>query len=103
ATALGLRDREAHFTVGLFSTLDAYLDCPMDQALDPLPLNDDIRQALTCQDGLLGETLQMVLSYEQARWEKLDHKRLDARTLREAYCSAVEWGHGLVSGLTRPR
>jgi EAL and modified HD-GYP domain-containing signal transduction protein len=100
---LGLKDHDAHFTVGLFSTLDAYLDCPMDQAIDPLPLNDDIRHALTKQGGLLGETLRMVLSYEQARWDKLDNRKVDARTLREAYVNAVEWGRGLVNGLATTR
>ena len=42
------------FTVGLFSALDAFLDCSMQEALELLPLSDDIREALLTHTGALG-------------------------------------------------
>ena len=46
------------FTVGLFSVLDAVLDRPMAQALDLLPLSDEICDALIDYRGPLGAVLK---------------------------------------------
>jgi len=43
---------ETMFLLGLFSKLDALLDCPMERALEDIPLDDGIRDALT---GTLNE------------------------------------------------
>jgi c-di-GMP phosphodiesterase len=85
---------EQFFTVGLFSVLDALLDCPMDSVLKDLPLSSVVYDALMeYGGGSLGETLQMVECYEQGAWdvvEEVSHELTDSQ-VREAYIDAIIW------------
>jgi EAL and modified HD-GYP domain-containing signal transduction protein len=89
ASRLGFAKQEPFFTVGLFSALDAFLDCPMDQALNSLPLSDRIRHALLKGDGPLGEVLTKVLDYER--------NPLGSQGLTPAYWEAVDWQQQLLA------
>jgi c-di-GMP phosphodiesterase len=53
------------FTLGLFSVLDALMDTPMREAVESLPLADDIRDALVYRRGPMGELLEAVAAREQ--------------------------------------
>jgi EAL and modified HD-GYP domain-containing signal transduction protein len=86
----------AYFTVGLFSTLDAFLDCHLDEALKLLPLSDGIRDALLNYSGTLGTVLKRVMSYETADWAALDELHADSVPLGRAYLRALEFGENLV-------
>jgi EAL and modified HD-GYP domain-containing signal transduction protein len=98
AAKLKLDNKEQFFTVGLFSTLDAFLDCSMNEALDKLPLSDDIHKALLQRQGTLGEVLDCVLAYEQADIAS-KNIRLDTTSVRDAYMESVHWGENLITGL----
>jgi EAL and modified HD-GYP domain-containing signal transduction protein len=82
--------KETFFTVGLFSTLDAFLNCPMKQALELLPFSEEIRSALLDRRGTQGKALELALMYESCCLDELP-EQFDARTLQEAYWQAVEW------------
>lgn len=86
----------AYFTVGLFSTLDAFLDCSLDEALKLLPLSDGIRGALLAHEGKLGEVLKRVQVYETGDWAALDELRADPAPLGRAYLRAVEFCENLM-------
>jgi len=98
AMRLGVGNKEAFFTVGLFSTLDAYLDCPMNDALDTLPLSDEIRKALLQFEGPLGEVLKCVLSFEQTP-DDPQRMKLDSNSVRHAYVESLCWGETLLGGM----
>jgi c-di-GMP phosphodiesterase len=87
---------DTHFTVGMFSTLDAFLDCPLADALAQLPLSDEIRKALLNHEGQLGRVLKYVLTYETGDWDTLDELRADTAPLARAYWRALEFGERLV-------
>lgn len=95
-----LPNTNAHFTVGLFSTLDAFLDCRLDEALKLLPLSDGIRTALLSHEGTMGGVLGRVLSYETGDWQALDELRADSEPLGRAYLRAVEFGENLMQQIT---
>jgi EAL and modified HD-GYP domain-containing signal transduction protein len=97
ASMLGFKNKEAFFTVGLFSCLDAFLDCDMAEALQSLPLSDEMKNALLHRSGLMGKVLSCVLFYENARWERLDVLRLDREKLRAAYLDSIAWSSNLVA------
>lgn len=82
---------ENAFTVGLFSALDAFIDKPLDEILDALPLSDELNHALLEQRGELGEMLSLVLSYERGQWDQLSNTRFDNGALRDAYLSSIRW------------
>jgi EAL and modified HD-GYP domain-containing signal transduction protein len=79
------------FTVGLLSTLDAFLDCSMEEALRLLPVSDAIRGALLQQSGPMGHVLRCVLAHERADWEALERLRADTGALANAYYQALEF------------
>ncbi len=91
AEAAGLADPDSHFTVGLFSALDALLDMPMEQVVEELPLGEDVVNALLHRQGPLGATLACALAYEHQDWDHVALDGLDARAIRDAYLSAVAW------------
>jgi EAL and modified HD-GYP domain-containing signal transduction protein len=82
---------DSAFTVGLFSTLDAFTDQPMAEALAQLPLTDDINQALSARQGPLGGLLQTTIAYEQGQWDSVSHSGFTANALRQAYLDAIRW------------
>lgn len=72
AKSMGLRDlSESAFLTGLFSTVDAILDRPMQEILDTLPLSKAIKQALLDNDGQLAKCLDATLAYINGDWDKV--------------------------------
>ena len=82
---------EATFVVGLFSTLDALLDRPMEEVLNDLPLTEEVNQAILEKQGPLGQILQYAMAYEQGDWEQLPDLGLDNTTIKNAYLEAIQW------------
>jgi hypothetical protein len=52
------------FTLGLFSVIDALMDMPMQDAVESLPLADDMRDALIHRHGPMGELLDTATARE---------------------------------------
>lgn len=80
---------DTSFLVGLFSVLDVLLDRPMEEIVQPLSLSADIKQALVAHEGILGQTLQIVVDYEQVRWDRLANSSYDRPTIAKAYFDAL--------------
>jgi c-di-GMP phosphodiesterase len=57
------------FMVGLFSALDAILDVPIEAALAPLPLSEEVRTAIVHKRGELGLVLETAIALEQGKWD----------------------------------
>jgi len=86
---------ESFFTVGLFSALDAFLDCSMLDALEFLPLSDDIREALLTHTGAMGQVLQCTLACERGEWEAPELNRMKTGIVSQSYLAALEWAQSL--------
>jgi c-di-GMP phosphodiesterase len=84
-------EREALFTVGLFSVADALLDIPMAEVLDSLPFTDEIQTALLRHDGPKGDLLTAVIAYERGEFPTLSGDDEEAPSLAGAYRAALEW------------
>lgn len=82
---------EMAFTVGLFSTLDAVMDTPMEDLLDTISLRTEIKFALLLKEGPLGDLLQQVLHYENGAWESLDTGKISIDSYRQAYLASLQW------------
>ncbi|WP_290637797.1 EAL and HDOD domain-containing protein [Aquisalimonas sp.] len=92
---------ETYFTAGLFSTLDALTDRPMAELVAELPLSRPLVAALLNRSGTIGETLQLVINYEQGDWESalVNESGVAPRTLRDSYLEAVSWAEGMADAL----
>ena len=85
---------EKFFTVELVSVPDALLDCPMEEALEELPLVDEIRKALLRGEGAADDALVCALAYERSQWDAVKHKGLGAMTIRGHYLDSLGWAGG---------
>ena len=93
-----LRETEidCYFTVGLFSTLDAFFDREMPEVLKDLPLADNITDALLHQKGQLGKILQTTIAHERADWDHIDWDTLATigitpEDMESAYINSIRW------------
>jgi EAL and modified HD-GYP domain-containing signal transduction protein len=85
-------DREALFTIGLFSVVDGLTATPMEQVLEWLPFSDEIRAALLAHEGPKGALLATVLAYERGEFPELPQERAEeGLTLGGAYRASLEW------------
>lgn len=88
------------FTTGLFSNLHRILGTNMEEALEQLPFNDDIRRALIDRSGPLGCYLQLVLDYESAAWNNVSRLcrqiELTEPQLAHLYAAACQWADRVV-------
>jgi len=73
AKLMGLQQlSEYAFLTGLFSTLDAILDKPMQDVLLALPLAEEINTALLNKTGVLAECLDFVIAYMEGNWDVIN-------------------------------
>ncbi|HSR66432.1 MAG TPA: HDOD domain-containing protein [Acidobacteriota bacterium] len=83
------------FLMGMFSLVDAILDQPLTEALESLPIDSDIKQALLGEESELSGVLDLVLRYEKADWEGLSRCASQAgladETLPALYREAVQF------------
>jgi len=91
AQALDRPDPDAHFTVGLFSVVDAFMDTSMPDVLNELPLPAEVSDALLGRCGHLGEVLDWVLAYERGDFECLTPSPRADAMLRDAYVVALRF------------
>jgi c-di-GMP-related signal transduction protein len=83
------------FLVGMFSSLDAILEQPMERIVGSLPLGGDVRDALLGGRNPLRAVLDCVMAYEQGLWDRASDLALAAgipvREIPTCYLEAVEW------------
>jgi EAL and modified HD-GYP domain-containing signal transduction protein len=91
AANLAASARDAAFTVGLFSLLDALLKTPMEDVLARVSLSDDINRALLDGQGPYGPILAIARAYEQADWDTVDSSRFSRESVTRAYVEAAGW------------
>lgn len=89
------------FSVGMFSVLDAVLGKPIAEAVDGLPLPDDVLAALRGEDNEVRRRLDVAVALE--RWEETRVRELvtplgtDLPTVASAYADAIEWSNAAAS------
>jgi len=89
-----------YFLAGMLSTLDAMMDLPMEHALKPLPIADDVRQALLGDtSGSIGQMLQLVKAVERGAWTTVRTRGRELgiaqSAVAAAYFEALRWTHGV--------
>jgi EAL and modified HD-GYP domain-containing signal transduction protein len=87
---------DGFFTVGLLSTLDAFMDAPMATLLDSISLSKHINDAILQQLGNEGKVLEITTYYEKGDWENIDwayleSNNINAEKLAKIYVDTLEW------------
>lgn len=87
-----------HYTVGLLSTLDAFIDQSLNKLIPNLNLVPTISDALLEHKGELGKVLEAVIQFEHANWDNIDWdwlhlKGVSAEDMESAYIGATAWAN----------
>lgn len=85
------QDKDKYFLVGLFSSLDAFVDMPMTEIIASISLADDIVEGITHHTGSLGAVLEMVLHVERGDWGSMNPLGLGAARINDAYLQSIAW------------
>lgn len=92
-------NKDTGFTIGMFSSIDAIMDQPMEIILDSLPLSDEISEALLERAGTLGELLDVVIRYESGDWDYINSVGFEPSELSTLYFESMCWTRGLFDQL----
>lgn len=84
------------FLIGILSNLDSLLDIPLDEALSQLPLADDIVSAILHKEGLGGEALNCVISYERWDISSVSFRNIDQSIIGDAYIKSINWAKDIM-------
>lgn len=102
AEILGRDMTLGHFMVGLLSRLDVLMDMSMEELMEQVPLNKEIRTALLYRKGSLGEILSEVEHYETGHFDAL--KNLVPRQYYEvAYRHSNVWAEQTLRAMVKSR
>ena len=90
AVELGKKsEKGTYFMMGLFSRLDALLGVPLVDALEELPIGEDVKQALLDGSGELGTVLGLVVDYCEGNIIDTSAASVDSKRLMEFYLDVV--------------
>ncbi len=103
APKLGLAARAQDlFLMGMFSLIDGIMDRPIEEVLEKIPIESDIKDALLGKEGRLRDVYQLILSYEKGDWEAIpalhEKLRLDEEGIAEFYLEAVDMANQSFKG-----
>lgn len=85
----GVQDTGAYFLTGLLSVLPALMKRPIGELLPPLPVSEDIKEALTGQSNDLRDALRCVIAWERGMWEMARYGGLAQEQIRDAYLAVL--------------
>ena len=87
------------FFVGLFSSIDALLNRPMQEIMDGLPLSEVVKQALKGEDNEYRELLDCVIAGESGNWDRADKsyimRRIGTARFTAMYLESLKWAQTL--------
>jgi EAL and modified HD-GYP domain-containing signal transduction protein len=89
--------RSQVFLMGMFSCIDALMDMPMDRVLEELPLEEDIKTALTGGPNAFRHLLDAICAYEKGDWGQLSlaasELNLDESLMPQILRESTKWAH----------
>ncbi len=87
------------FLIGILSNLDCLLDMPLNEAIGQLPLADNIVSAILHKEGLGGEVLKCVISYERWDISSISFKNIDQSTIGDTYIRSINWAKDVMANV----
>jgi len=102
ALTCGLGGRKSDlFLMGLFSLLDVIMSRPLDEILQEITIEKDIRAALTGEPSMMKSILDLIVAIEKADWDQVSTLTKELKTTEEplgqAYMDAVKWAQEIYS------
>lgn len=92
---IGKNDPSPYLLAGMFSLIDNLLHCSIDDALQKLPLSDEIKDAINGKNNEIGKVLNWTIQIEKCNWN-LSDLPLTANEISECYRNAIQWSNLLL-------
>lgn len=87
--------------MGLFSTIDAFLDMSLEEALEDIALPESIKDSLINHKGELYPIYLLIMYYEKGSWEEVEKisnlLNINHNKITIAYLDSVKWANNLDS------
>jgi len=105
ATKLGEDIVDDDFMMGLFSILDALLDCSMHDSLQEISLVDHVHTGLIDLSSPMGKKLALAFAIEQGDWDTIkdftdDGRRISYTEFNRIQTEAMHWADEQMAALT---
>ena len=88
------------FMMGLFSMIDVLMGRELEELLSELPIAKDIKDSLLGKKGVLNDFYQLVISYEEGDWEKVNlfSNKLDLNKelVSNSFLEAIDWTEKII-------
>ena len=88
------------YMTGLFSVIDAILNCPIKVIINDLCIVDEVRDGLLEEKNPLNAILKLVINYEKGQWENVgiyaDIIGIDASKISRAYIESLKWADNIL-------
>ena len=91
-------DPDSAFMAGLLSMASIMLNEPLESLCQQLPLSLSVKSALLEQEGQLGKILKLVMAFEQARLNRVNHQGV--AKLNRCYLESRVWASELLTGIS---
>ncbi len=98
AEMMGRDEPINHFIVGLLSQLDVLLDMSMDDLMDQVPLQQEMKDALLSREHSYGELLKQIEFYERGQFDQLN-TGLDRPFYEVAYRHSLNWAQQILQAM----
>lgn len=94
------------YLMGMFSTLGLLMGVRLEDALEPLPIAQEIKDALLSSEGVCGSLYQLVLKYDNADWKGMAplaaELGLEESLVSQKYLEAAEFVNQIWNDLMSP-
>ena len=100
--------RDEAFLLGMFSLLDALLDCPLEEALRSVSIGPAVAQVLLGKAGenQLSRVYRLARHYESGDWDQVETLAqacgVPASAVADAYVEATHWANRMLHAETVP-
>lgn len=88
------------FMMGLFSLLDTLMHRNLNTLIEELPISKKVKAAIIGEKGLYRDILQLIISYEEGRWNMVDlySKKLglSKEFITNSFISSIEWSEKII-------
>lgn len=89
-------NKSSFFLLGMLSSIDCLLDCPLQDIMKELPLKHEIKAALLHEEtNLYSETLELIHALERDDWTNLSalcvSMELEVQKVTELFRQAMDW------------
>lgn len=94
------------YLMGMFSTLGLLMGVRVEDALGPLPIADEIKEALLAGEGVCGNLYNLVLKYDNADFKGMapyaEELNLDENIISQKYLESAEYVNQIWNELMEP-